>query len=131
MSHRDAFRERLEDVCHEQGWGVAPDRVEFKLDGGRRQIVSLQDFDFEGSELVRLWSVIGDASRIDAARLTQALRVSFGLPHGALALHDDKLVIVDTLVARDADPGEIRAVLRYLAETADHFERTMFGVDEH
>lgn len=131
MSHRDEFRSRLEEVCGEEGWGVAPGRVEIKFEGGRRQIVNLQDFEFEGSELVRLYSVIGNATRIEAARLTQALRVSFGLPHGALALNDDELVIVDTLAARDADPGEIRAVLRYLAETADHLERTMFGVDEN
>lgn len=131
VSDHDGFNERLEQVCGEEGWGLGPDRVEVKLGDGRRQNVSLQPFAFEGSELVRLHSVIGDARHIDAARLTQGLRVSFGLAHGALALRDDQLVIVDTLVARDADPGEIRAVVRYLAETADHFERTMFGVDEH
>jgi len=131
MSQREEFRQRLEDVCNEHGWGVSSGRVEIEFEGERRQTVSLEDFDFEGSELVRLWSVIGDATRIDAARLTQALRVSFGLAHGALALDDDQLVIVETLVARHADPDEIRAVLRYLAETADHLERTMFGVDEN
>lgn len=128
---REAFRTRLESVCHEEGWGVAAGRVEVKFPNGRRQNVTLEDFGFEGTELVRLYSVIGDATHVDPARLNQALRVSFGLPHGALALHGDDLVIVDTLAARDADPDEIRGSLRYLAETADHLERTMFGVDEH
>jgi hypothetical protein len=39
--------------------------------------------------------------------------------------------MVDTLMLADADPGEVRATLSYLAETADYYERTMFGPDAY
>jgi hypothetical protein len=41
------------------------------------------------------------------------------------------LVMVDTLILSDADPAEIEATVGYLAETADYYERTMFGPDAY
>ena len=65
---------------------------------------------------------------MDATRLSQGLRVTFKLPHGALALHKDALVVVETLSVM-APPERIESVVRYLVETADHLEATMFGGD--
>jgi len=39
-------------------------------------------------------------------------------------------VLIDSLMLDDVEPSEVEAVVRYLAETADHFERTLFGTDE-
>jgi hypothetical protein len=131
MSSRDAFGHTLESVCQRNGWGHASDLVEVKFETGRHQKVQLAFFEFEGREFVRFFTTIGSATRIDPMRLNQGLRVSFGLPHGALALHRDDLVMVDTLLLDHADEEEVESVLRYLAETADHLESTMFGGDEH
>ena len=131
MSGQDAFGASLERVCERNGWGHAADMVEVKFESGRRQNVRLTFFEFEGREFVRFFTTIGDAARIDPMRLNQGLRVSFGLPHGALALRKDDLVMVDTLLLDHADETEVESVLRYLAETADHLEGTMFGRDEH
>jgi hypothetical protein len=60
-----------------------------------------------------------------------ALEMNYQLPHGCLAVKNDELVMVDTLILEDADPGEIEAILDYLAVTADHYEATMFGPDAH
>lgn len=130
-SERQAFDASLSRVCERSGWGQGDLGIEVDLEGGRRQRVSLEFFDFEGRELARFYTTIGSASRIDPLRLTQALRVSFGLPHGALALKDDDLVMVDTLMLGKAQDRKIESALRYLAQTADHFEKTMFGPDEH
>ncbi|MGH0037504.1 MAG: hypothetical protein ACQGVK_20950 [Myxococcota bacterium] len=131
MSAREQFDRICDQVCEEQGWGRSENQIEVKFEEGRRQIVFLEFFDFEGEELVRLYSVIGSVEAMNPLKLTQALRLNFGLPHGALAVHADELVMIDTLMVEDADPGEIEASAAYLAETGDHFEKTMFGSDQH
>ena len=131
MSSRESFRDILSQICETEGWGLSSDQVELKFEDGRRQLVRVQEFRYDEIEMVRFWSVIGPAKHIDPVRLTDGLRLSFRLPHGALALHDDDLVIVDTLLASEADAAEVRATLRYLAETGDRYEKTMFGVDDH
>ncbi|MCA9511290.1 MAG: hypothetical protein R3E88_08620 [Myxococcota bacterium] len=124
------FERAIDAVCDEQGWKRTRDEIEVPIDGGRRQIVTLDAFEFDDEPLVRLASGIGPTEHIDPLHLNTALRLNYGLPHGALALRGDQLVLVDTLMADDPDREEIEAVLRYLAETADHFERTIFGTDE-
>ncbi|MEM7412656.1 MAG: hypothetical protein AAF430_20665 [Myxococcota bacterium] len=131
MSSYESFRALLAEVCQSEGWGLSADQVELKFEDGRRQLVRVQEFRFDQTEMLRVFSVIGPAKHIDPVRLTDGLRLSFKLPHGAMALHDNELVIVDTLRAAEADAPEIRACLRYLAETADRYEKTMFGVDDH
>ncbi len=131
MSAREQFEEICRKVCEEQGWNRTDNRIEIKFEAGRHQVVFLEFFDFEDEELVRLYTVIGSTKVMNPMKLTQALRLNFGLPHGALAVRDDELVIIDTLMVEDADPGEIEASASYLAETGDHFEKTMFGSDQH
>lgn len=135
MSAVEDFHSTLVEVCSAEGWnltgGPTDCEVEVKLDDGRRQVVACDPFSFEGQELSRLCTIIGKTTKIPATRLADALRVNYGLPHGALAVRKDDLVMVDTLLMADVDPAEIRATVRYLAETGDHFERTMFGPDEH
>jgi hypothetical protein len=124
------FESVVEAVCTQQGWTRDGEAIEVPLDAGRRQIVRFEAFDFEGEALVRAASAIGPSEHIEPLHLITALRLNYGLPHGALALHGEQLVLVDTLMADDPDADEIEAVVGYLAETADHFERTLFGTDE-
>ena len=107
------------------------DQVEVKLESGRRQVVQLQFFEYEGREMVRLHTVIGSTERIRPTRLQFALELNYALPHGAMAVKDEQLVMVDTLILADADPGELEASLEYLATTADQYEASMFGPDVH
>jgi hypothetical protein len=101
------------------------------LDDGRHQVVSLELFDHEDEELVRLSSTIGEAAKLTPVRLTIALRINAELAHGAFAVKDDNLIIVDTLMLEDADPGEVEASIRYLAQTADYYECVIFETDDH
>jgi len=124
------FEAVVDAACASQGWSRDGDTIEVPLDQGRKQRVELEDFDFEGEALVRVVSGIGDTEHIEPLRLISALRLNYGLPHGALAMRGEQLVVVDTLMAGDPDVDEIEAVVLYLAETADQFERTLFGTDE-
>ena len=125
-----AFDEVLASVCREQGWKLERNRVELSIEGGRRQSVEVEPFEFSGEALVRLVSPIGPTEHIEPLHLNTALRLNYGLPYGALALRGDELVLIDSLMLDDVEPSEVEAVVRYLAETADHFERTLFGTDE-
>jgi hypothetical protein len=68
---------------------------------------------------------------MNAVRLTVALRINTELAHGCFAVYEDHLVMTDTLMLRDADSAEIEASIGYLAETADLYERTIFGTDQY
>ncbi len=130
MGETEPFEALLQRVATRCDWDLEKSEVGISLAEGRRQVVGFQPFEFEGRSRVRLFTTIGDASHIDPLRLASGLRINFKLPHGALAVRGDDLVLVDTLSA-EADDAQIEAAFRYLAETGDHFERTMFGTDEH
>ena len=131
MSNRENFNSKCQDICADRGWIFEPGSVEIPFENGRRQCVAIEFFSFEDQPLVRIHSVIGSTRKIGAHRLNTALSLNFRLPHGALAIHRDELVMVDTLMVEEADPAEISAAFAYLAENADHYEKTMFGPDEN
>ena len=131
MGTRESFGQLCRRVCQEQGWELLPSGVQITWGDGRHQLVSLEFFEVAEEELVRLYTVIGAADAIDPARLQSALRLNYHLAHGAFALRDHELVMIDTLMLEDAGPGEIEACISYLAETGDYYERSLFGTDEH
>ena len=127
----EMFRAVLAQACQKLEWTLGENSVEAVFHNQRHQVVHFEFFEFEGNPLVRLYTTIGDATRVDAMRLAHGLRLSFRLPHGALAVSGDDLVMVDTLPVTEASPETLQSVLRYLAETADSLENSMFGGDEH
>ena len=131
MSTRETFGQTCERVSERQGWEVLPSGVRVDLPGGRRQVVSLEFFEFESQELVRLYTVIGPANELPTERLALALQINARLAHGALAVRDGELIMATTLLLKDADAAEIEASIAYLAETADYYEKTLFGTDRH
>ncbi len=131
MSTKEAFGRICERVCEEQGWELQPSGVRIDYRDGRHQVVSLEFFESDGHDLVRLWSPIGDSRALGVERLALALQVNARLAHGALAVREEQLIMTETLLLRDADPGELRASLESLAATADYYEKIFFGTDEH
>jgi hypothetical protein len=131
VASQEHFAQILKRVCRDQAWDLLPSGVQVSWPNGRRQLVELKFFQFQREELVRLYTTIGDIESMGAVRLMVALRINAELAHGCLAVHEDHLVMTDTLMLRDADPAEIEASIGYLAETADHYERTIFGTDQY
>ncbi|MEN8183056.1 MAG: hypothetical protein ABFS46_11035, partial [Myxococcota bacterium] len=97
MVTREAFGHICERVCRDQGWELLPSGVQVSWGDGRHQLVSLEFFEFENEELVRLYTVVGAAQELDTGRLNSALRMNYHLAHGAFALKDGELVMTDTL----------------------------------
>ena len=131
MTDRDAFGSQCRRVCEQEGWELLPNGVRVSTPEGRHQLVGLEFFQVDREELVRFFTTIGDARVLTPVQLETALRLNASLAHGAFALHGDELVMVDQLPLHAADADEIRATIAYLAATADRYEQTLFGVDEH
>ena len=131
MATQEMFGQICRRVCEQQGWELLPSGVHVKFRDGRHQVVSLEFFESEREELVRLYTMIGEIDGMDVRRLVAALRINARLAHGALAVRDDALVMIDTLMLEDADASEIEASIGYLAETADYYEKVLFGTDEY
>jgi hypothetical protein len=128
---KEAFPDICRRVCEEQAWDLLPSGVHVKWPDGRHQVVELEVFQHEQNELVRLYTTIGATETLTPVRLTIALRINSELAHGAFAVKDDHLIMVDTLLLEDADASEVEASIRYLAETADYYEKAIFETDEH
>ncbi len=131
MAQRETFARICERVCEEQGWTLLPTGVEVHHADGRHQIVSLEHFEDGDDAMVRLSTTIGTTRALSTERLALALQVNARLVHGALAVRDGELIMTQTLMLHDADPGEVRASVGYLAETADYYEKIFFGTDEN
>ena len=131
MATRETFARICERVCEEQGWQLLPAGVQVRFPDGRGQLVSLEHFEFEQKDLLRLTTGIGPAEQLSSERLALALQINARLAHGALAVLDGTLIMTDTLLLADADAGEIESAVSYLAETADYYEKTLFGTDEN
>ncbi len=131
MAGQEHFAQILKRVCRDRGWDLLPTGVQVSWPNDRHQLIELKVFQVQREELVRLFTTIGDIDGMSAVRLTVALRINGELAHGCLAVHEDHLVMTDTLMLRDADFGEIEASISYLAENADHYEQTIFETDQY
>ena len=131
MADQQHFAQTLERVCRDRGWNLLPAGVHVSLPNDRGQLIEIEFFEFKTEELVRLFTTIGEVNGMSAVRLTVALRINAELAHGALAVHEDHLVMTDTLMLRDTDSAEIEASIGYLAENADYYERTIFETDQY
>jgi hypothetical protein len=131
VSTQEGFATVCRDVCQERGWELLPIGIRVPLPAGRSQLVELDFFESGERPLVRLTTRIGGEHEVSKVRIPLALRLNAELAHGAFALRDGELVMLDTLLLEDTDPGELEAVVDYLAHTADRYEDRLFGRDEH
>jgi hypothetical protein len=131
MTTQEGFPQVLKQVCRERSWELLPSGVQVSWPNGRRQLVELEFFQFKDEDLVRLRTTIGELEELSPTRLKIALHINADLAHGCLAVKSDHLVMTDTLMLRDAGYREVEASISYLAETADHYEKTIFGTDQY
>jgi hypothetical protein len=121
----------IEQVCAARCWPRYGDVIEIELEGGRTQRIAVNAFTDDDEEMIRISTGIGDAAELPESRLRAALGVNARLPHGALAIDDGQLVLSDTFLTRHAAPDHVERSLRFLAETADRYEKVLFGTDSH
>jgi len=127
MSVPDVFQQ----AGAKNGWLCEGNSATIHLAGGRTQAVFIDTFVHENEQMVRVYSVVGSASELSDTRTQAALSINFNLAHGALGIHQDKLVMTDTFVLKDADLGEVESSIRFLAATADKYEKVLYGTDQN
>jgi hypothetical protein len=126
-----AFADACRLVCEEQGWELLPTGIVVRWGDGRHQLVSLEHFEFEREELVRLSTRIGESDHLGRDQLALALETNSGLAHGALSISENHLCMTDTLLVSSADGSHIAAAVEYLARQADEYERAIYGTDDN
>jgi hypothetical protein len=131
VTTQEGFPQILRQVCQERSWELVPSGVHLTMPGNRQQLVELEFFQFKDEDLVRFHTTIGDFEKLNLVQMKVALSINVNLAHGCLAVKDNQLVMTDTLMLKDANFGEIEASIAYLAETADYYEKTIFGTDQY
>ena len=131
MTSQESFGSLCQRVCDTRGWELQPTGVVVSWSDGRHQVVSLEVFEYRDQKRARLISEIGTAEDLGEDRLIMALSANAELVHGALAFRDGQLCMTDTIRLEEADEEQLEAAIAYLAETADFYERSIFGTDEH
>jgi hypothetical protein len=123
--------ELFQRICEQNGWAYEDGTATIRLAEDRQQVVHCDVFEAEDEELLRVYTIIGDFDKLTDVRIQAALSINAHLVHGALAVVDDQLVMVDTFRLAAADPEEVTRSIRFLAGKSDHYEKTMFGTDAH
>ncbi|MFQ5417666.1 MAG: hypothetical protein ACE5FL_11525 [Myxococcota bacterium] len=126
-----AFADLCRSVCHDNGWELLPSGVRVAWEDGRHQLVELEAIEHQGESLIRLFTTIGSVENLTPVRLTIALRINALLAHGAFAVKDDHLIMVETFLIDGVDEGQVAASIQFLAETADFYENAIFETDRH
>lgn len=119
----------FDKVCREAGWTPIAAGVDIDLDDGRSQRVVHEVYDDEGEKLLRVYSVVGPAKRLDERRVRAALGLNWRLKFGAIAIWEDKLVVTRSFLERDLDDDELRLAIEFIARTADDYEKFIFRRD--
>ncbi len=118
----------FEQVCEAEGWECTTGKAVIPLADGRSQTLFAATFEEEGAHLMRLHTVVGRSDMLTETRLRAALSLNGRLRYGAFAIIDEQLVVTDTVALLAT---AVRSSARYLAETADRYEKAIFGTDSN
>ena len=131
MSEGESFARLSERVCHEQGWELLPGGVRVPIAGGRSQLVDLERYELDGRERLRVWTRIGPFETLGVVRMEVALRKNADLERGAFAIRDETLIMTETFALDEMGADEFEDAIRFLAETADGYEKGIYATDEN
>lgn len=97
--------------------------------GGRSQEVRAYEFTEDGRSYVRFYTPIGKEGDLPRSILVTAMELNASLAHGAFALYEGRVALVDTLDLAYANSEEGARILGYLGRMADTFEKMAYGLD--
>lgn len=121
----------INEVCMRQGWQHDGPDVSIAFGDGRHQLVQSELYLFEGEEMIRLYTRVGSLSRLSDTQRSALLGLNFSLAFGALASIGDDLVMTETMLMRDTVHDQLAYAIRFLADTADGYEKEIFGTDQY
>ncbi|MCP5121810.1 MAG: hypothetical protein H6990_10620 [Pseudomonadales bacterium] len=119
------------DVCQRREWRRDGQQATLILPGGRHQVVGFEQFLFEGEEMLRVSTTVGPVAALSDIQLSAVLGLNASLAFGALAIAGADLVITDTLLLTSHCHEQLGRAMRFIAETADRYEREIYHTDQH
>ena len=119
------------EVCMRQDWQQEGPDITVTFGDGRKQLVHSELYVFEGEEMIRLYSRVGPLNKLSETQLSALLGRNFSLAFGALASFGEDLVMTETLMMRASAHDQVAYAVRFLAETADGYEKQIYGTDQH
>ena len=121
----------ISEVCMRQGWQHEGPDITLAAGGGRKQLIQSELFLFEGEEMLRLYTRVGPMNKLSETQLSALLGRNFSLAFGALASFGEDLVMTETLMMRASAHDQVAYAVRFLAETADGYEKQIYGTDQY
>jgi hypothetical protein len=119
------------DVCLRNDWQCDGRHATLVIAGGRHQVLSFERFLFEGEDMLRVFTAVGPVSSLSPVQLNGVLGLNASLAFGALALKGDDLVMTDTYLLKGDCHEQLACSMRFIAETADRYEREIYRTDRH
>lgn len=118
-------------VCEKNGWQRDGNKATMILPGGRKQVVYLEQFVFEGDDMARIYTHVGPVACLSEIQLNAVLGLNFSLAYGALAIYSENLVMTDTFLLDQIDQDQLTYSMRFLGETGDRYEQLIYATDKH
>jgi len=119
------------DVCLRNDWQCDGHQVVVPIANQRRQVLSFQRFLFEGRDMLRMFTAVGPVSSLSAIQLEGVLGLNASLAFGALAIRGNDLVMTDTYLLQGDCHAQLAHSMRFIAETADRYEREIYRTDQY
>ena len=124
------FYSLLQQVASYQGWPMAQStngiRYEIPTEYGRTQVVEVsQGADPDGRPMAFIVSSVCETTQV--ADPWYLLGLNAELAYGALALHNNQVVIIETQLIQTADAEEVMRAVYYVAKYADQLEQQVYG----
>jgi len=104
--------------------------VGLQLENGRQHKVTMTQFRHDNVAYVRFTAGIGSAATMEVARATSALSLNMHLAFGAVAIHQNDLVLTETQPLGTITGQLAVLIVSYLAHQADRYEAAMYHTDE-
>lgn len=119
------------DVCLRNDWPCDGHQATVAISGGRHQVLSFERFLFDGEDMLRVFTAVGPISSLSTIQLNGVLGLNASLAFGALAIMGNDLVMTDTYLLKGDCHEQLTFSMRFMAETADRYEREIYRTDQH
>jgi hypothetical protein len=124
-------RKVIVDVCLRKHWQYDGRQATVTLEGGRRQIITFEEFLLDGEDMLRFFTVVGPVDILSPIQLDAVLRLNYSHAYGAMAICGYDLIMVDTLLLKHDCHEQLAYAIQFMAETADRYEREIYRTDHH
>ena len=113
---------------HKDSQGGYSTRIEFDNNRSQDVLITLRS-DESGDRIINYYSIVCKLKKDVCELYKYSLQMNSTLDYGAIALLDEKLVLLNSILLQDCDPRRFMKSLTYIAAKADELEETLLDKD--